>query len=161
MGNNFCALCINTSKKQKVVEVVKIDGKILTFKEPILVKDVLVSFSSGIGLTKEASEHLPPCYELKKGKVYYMLPSLTCEKKTSVVSEVSSFSSMAGNDQKDGGIKRIKIVITKKRLQELLKKQISVEEVLLEVEKKTNTCVLDNSRSSWKPELESIPEGSD
>jgi hypothetical protein len=55
-----------------------------------------------------------------------------------------------------GGVKRIKVVITKQQLQQLLKKEISLEEVLLGLEQKSSS--LDSPRN-WKPKLESIPEG--
>ncbi|KAB5524051.1 hypothetical protein DKX38_021800 [Salix brachista] len=55
-----------------------------------------------------------------------------------------------------GGVKRIKVVITKQQLQQLLTKEISFEEVLLGLERKSSS--LDSPRN-WKPKLESIPEG--
>ncbi|XP_059434676.1 uncharacterized protein LOC132167683 [Corylus avellana] len=129
----------------RVLQVVKMDGKVLEFSTPTTVKDILVNFSgTGIGLSKEASEHLPPNYELKMGKVYYMLPA-----------DISS----TPHDDVDIGVKRIKIVITKQQLQDLLTKQISVEDVLLGLEKQT--CDSLDSPKNWKPKLESIPEGSE
>lgn len=137
-----CGMKDVAEKRGGVLQVVKMDGKILEFTTPINVKDILVNFSgSGIGLSKEDSEHLPPDYELKMGKVYYMLPS----------ADVSS---------NNMGVKRIKIVITKQQLQDLLAKQISVEDVLLGLEKRTCDDSLDSPRN-WKPKLESIPEGSE
>lgn len=140
-------LCITdvAGKRERVLQVVKMDGKVLEFSTPTIVKDILVNFSgTGIGLSKEASEHLPPNYELKTGKVYYMLPA-----------DISS----TPHDDVDIGVKRIKIVITKQQLQDLLTKQISVEDVLLGLEKQT--CDSLDSPKNWKPKLESIPEGSE
>ncbi|XP_062119990.1 uncharacterized protein LOC133834401 [Humulus lupulus] len=151
MGNYSCTLCRRlvpcSTKQGEVVRVVKIDGKVLTFMEPILVQDVVVKVSgdtnsSVIGLSKEAlsSETLPLDYELKLGKVYYVV--------TSINKNPSGISSM---DKEVGGVKRIKIVITKQQLKELLNKQISMEEVLLSGMEKSSTA-------NWKPNLESIPE---
>jgi hypothetical protein len=166
MGNCFALckpskrLCIRdhvAAKSRRVIQVVKMDGKIMEFSTPIIVKDILVNFSgSGIGLSKEASEHLPPNYELKMGKAYYMLPSI------SSVCTPADISSTTADDEKastGGGVKRIKIVITKQQLQDLLTKQISVEDVLLRLEKQT--CDSVDSLKNWKPKLESIPEGSE
>ncbi|CAK7324272.1 unnamed protein product [Dovyalis caffra] len=144
----FIGSCIRfpETKHEEVLQVVKTDGKVLEFSNPILVKDILVNFSgSGIGLTKEAIEHLPPSYELKLGNVYHILPPAP------VISPV-----VDREEEASGGVKRIKVVITKQQLQQLLTKEISVEEVLLGLEQKSSS--LDSPRN-WKPKLESIPEG--
>lgn len=157
MGNCFvlCKPCIGmvATKHGRALQVVKMDGKILEFSMPILVKDILVNFSgSGIGSSKEAYEHLPPNYELKIGKTYYLLPSVSAVDTTSPA-DISS----AAETDKGNGVRRIKIVITKQQLQELLTKQVSVEEVLSGLEKRTWNTV--DSSTNRKPKLESIPEG--
>ena len=96
-------------------------------------------------------KRLPDDYELKIGKVYHVLPCLSYKQ---------SFS--PANDESSDGIKRIKIVITKQQLKDLLAEQISVEEVLSGMmEKKTSLCTTADHHSAeyWKPNLESIPEG--
>ncbi|KAM1070415.1 hypothetical protein ACFX13_002258 [Malus domestica] len=131
------------SKEDKVLRVLKTDGKVLEFRAPTLVKDILSNFSGvGISLSKQASEQLSPDYKLKLGKVYYMIP----------------LPSSAENDS--AATRRIKIVVTKQRLQELLTKQISVEEVLSASgpEKKASSSCVDSSKI-WKPKLKSITEG--
>ncbi|KAL3574694.1 hypothetical protein D5086_022795 [Populus alba] len=141
---------IAEAKQEKVLQVVKTDGKVLEFSTQILVRDLLVNFSgSGIGLTQEGIEehHLPPGYKLNLGNVYYLLPSAP------VISPV-----IDGDDQASGGVKRIKVVITKQQLQHLLTKEISVEEFLLGRAEKVLS--LDSPRN-WKPYLEPIPEGSE
>ncbi|KAJ6418877.1 hypothetical protein OIU84_002116 [Salix udensis] len=147
----FIGSCVRVAEARhgRVLQVVKTDGKVLEFNTPILVRDILANFSgAGIGLAREGIEHhLPPGYELKLGNVYYILPSAP------VISPV-----VDGEDQASGGVKRIKVVITKKQLQHLLTKEISVEEVLLGLEQKSSS--LDSPRN-WKPNLEPIPEGSD
>ncbi|XP_015878627.3 uncharacterized protein LOC107414932 [Ziziphus jujuba] len=163
-----CIPDASITKEGKVLKIVKTDGKILTFRDPVLVKDILVKLTgSGIGLSKEATENLPPDYRLNLGKVYYLLPNSPDSEARSFSNPAgnsSSISSIAGKDNKEGGIRRIKIIIPKQQLQELLAKQISVEEILsgLNHKKSSNPAVLDNtSPSSWKPKLESIPEGSE
>ncbi|KAL6320437.1 hypothetical protein AAG906_007134 [Vitis piasezkii] len=149
MGNCF-ALCILS--KRRVLWVVKRDGKMIQFRGPILVKDVLVNFSGlGVGVSREALQHLPSDYELKIGKVYYLLPC-PCSSGGSVSApEVSSMADDGG--QKGSGMKRIKVVITKQQLQDLLSKQISLEELLL------SQSVDLSSPRNWKPKLDPIPEG--
>ncbi|BFG23589.1 hypothetical protein CerSpe_098630 [Prunus speciosa] len=64
MGN-----CFVLSKQEKVLRVVKTDGKVLEFRAPTLVTDMLMNISgSGISLSKQASELLPPNYKLKLGR---------------------------------------------------------------------------------------------
>ncbi|KAJ6373515.1 hypothetical protein OIU78_029243 [Salix suchowensis] len=160
MGNCLAHICVRPpfvgscigfphAKHEKVLQVVKTDGKVLESSTPIHVKDISLKFSgSGIGLTKKAIEHLPPSYELKPGNVYYILPPL-----------IPGTSPAADREEASGGggVKRIKVVITKQQLQQLLTKEISFEEVLLGLERKS-TSSLDSPRN-WKPKLESIPEG--
>nr|XP_034908008.1 uncharacterized protein LOC118043986 [Populus alba] len=114
----FIGSCIGfpQAKHEKVLHVVKTDGKVLEFRAPVLVKDIAVNFpGSGTSPVVDREE------------------------------EASS-----------GGVKRIKVVITKQQLHQLLKKEISLEDVLLGLEQKSSS--LDSPRN-WKPKLESIPEG--
>ncbi|XP_022734016.1 uncharacterized protein LOC111287622 [Durio zibethinus] len=121
-------------------------------RAPLLVKDILEKFSgSGIGLSKTVTQHFPLNYELKIGKVYYILPSVDPVGDPTPESN----SSMADTRQADG-VKRIKVVITKQELQQLLTKQISVEEVLAGLENRNGNFVV--STRHWKPKLESISE---
>ena len=172
MGNYSCTLCktslasciitSSSAKQGKVLEVVKTDGKILTSVVPILVKDVLVRVSGegwGISLSKEASsECLPLDYQLKLGKVYYVLPC-PASAAESFSAKPSAISSIAtARDEAGVGVKRIKIVITKQQLKELLTKQISMEEVLSGLKKSQATWSSVDRIANWKPNLESIPE---
>ncbi|MBA0773577.1 hypothetical protein Gotri_008844, partial [Gossypium trilobum] len=84
---------VKAKPDQKVIQVVKTDGKILEFRAPLLVKD------------------------------------------------------------------RIKVVITKQELQQLLAKQVSVQEVLAGLEKRNGSFV--ESPRNWKPKLDSILEEND
>ena len=123
MGN-----CLVLSKENKVLRVLKTDGKALELRAPALVKDILSNFSGvGISLSKQASEQLSPDCKLKLGKVYYMIP----------------LPVSAENDS--AATRRIKMVITKQQLQQLLTKKISLQEVL-------------SDSKIWKPKLKSIPE---
>lgn len=128
----------------KVVRVAKPDGKVLEFSSRVHVKDILTNFPAfGVGVSKESAEPLSPEYELKAGRLYYLLPS-----KRSPSNLTSIGSKEPGN-----GIKRIKVVITKQQLEKLVTKQISVEDILSEIQ--TVGVDLPNNR---KPKLDSIPE---
>ncbi|XP_057951316.1 uncharacterized protein LOC131146054 [Malania oleifera] len=70
--------------------------------------------------------------------------------------ESRASSCIADKEQLAAGVTRIKLVITKQQLQDLLRKQVSVEEVVAGVENRA-FC----SATAWKPKLESIPEGSE
>lgn len=134
----------------KVVKVAKQDGKILEFSSPILVKHVLTNFSAlGIGASKEASEFLSPDYELKAGRLYYLLGSLPC----------SSSVSSIGNTKASSKTKRVKVVITKKQFEQLVSKQICIQDILSfsKVHHQTSSDL----PSSWRPKLDSIPEGNE
>ncbi|KAM7268093.1 hypothetical protein ACFE04_010259 [Oxalis oulophora] len=151
MRNCIAFSCIRVvkgaKKKQKrVLQVVRIDGKVLEFKHPLLVKDILANLSStstiGVGLSREAdSVHLSLDYELKLGTIYYILPGHSA----------SSESKEGG-----GGVTRIKLVITKQQLKLLLTKQMSLEKVIILEDRKRVSN--DFPRNRWKPMLESIPE---
>ncbi|CAJ2667345.1 unnamed protein product [Trifolium pratense] len=143
MGN-YLALCkpisrscyiFDTMEKHvKFVRVTKEDGKILEFSSPIYVKDILTNFpANSIGVTKNATETLSQDDELKGGKLYYMIPHKEAEP--------------------EAGIKRIKVLITKKQLQQLVTEQISLHELLSVV--KTDGV---NLRCDKKSILDSIPE---
>lgn len=135
------------SKQSKVVRVVKLDGKIIEFSSPILVKDVLKNFPElHLGASNEASEseHLCPDYELRAGRLYFLLRS-QCGS--------SSNGSSIGNSEMASGSKRVKIVITRKQLEMLVSKQISLEDVLSQGHYRN----FDLS-SNCKGKLDSIPE---
>ncbi|KAF8412063.1 hypothetical protein HHK36_000016 [Tetracentron sinense] len=159
MGNCF-ALCRpnwNSSDRVattghhriNVLRVVKTDGKILEYRASILVKDLLVNFSGyGVSLSKEASQHLTPNYELKIGQLCYLLPSPGSVNPTGISSDCTSVR-----------IKRIKVIITKQQLQELLSKKASVEEMLTGLRKGIWDGV--DSSPSWRPKLKTILEESE
>lgn len=124
-----------------MLKIVKMDGKVLEYKTSLLVKDLLVSFKGcGVGVTQKCTQYLPPDYELKLGHFYYLLP--------------------LDNLEPLDGVKRIKVVISKQQLQELLSKKVSVEEVLLGSMQRS-AFGSPHSMSSWRPVLETITEGNE
>ncbi|PSS32960.1 Protein of unknown function DUF4228, plant protein [Actinidia chinensis var. chinensis] len=155
---NCVVLCKPKTKTCKILQIVKVDGKILKLTAPITVKELLVNFSGlGVAVSKRASQYLPPTYELKIGKKYYLFP---CPNTTGFIINPVQASSTVETEQ-DGGVKRIKVVITRQQLQELLKKQLSVEDVVSGMERGKNSSSVEAPSTFWRPRLEPIPEGSE
>lgn len=116
------------------------DGKVIKFKSPLLVKDLLNNFEGiGVRSSRKAPNNLPSDFKLKLGKVYYLLPSKVAEKQEDAPTPVN----------------RIKVVITKKQLQELLANTTSIEQVLFGNGDKSSSI---DAPAPWRPRLESIPE---
>lgn len=159
MGNCLVLLRPHTSSwvdfsgNRKVLKVVKSDGKILEYRVSIFVKDLLLNFDGyGVGVSQSATQHLQPNYELRVGHVYYLLPT-----DVSVSSaEESSPKNRAGSAD---GAKKIKVIIIKQQLEELLSKKMSMEDVLTSVRIEAVDGV--SRTESWRPKLETIPEGNE
>lgn len=140
-------------KQGKVLKIVKLDGKVLEFTSPTLVKDVLVDFNGFvIGLSKDSSHILSPNFELKMGQVCYLLPAVPSPQST-IFPPLYSF--MEDSDT-TSSTKRIRIVLTKKELQKLLAKQVSLEELIMQQPTLCSNHI--SSSSTWKPSLAAIPE---
>ncbi|KAK4273841.1 hypothetical protein QN277_017158 [Acacia crassicarpa] len=128
------------AKQGRIVRVAKPDGNILEFRTPIAAKQILQDFPAFfICVSKETSQPLSPDHRLKAGTLYYLLPHVSL-----------------GISDEDSGTKRVKIVITKQQLEQLVAKQISLEDVLSNVQSRTV-----DSPNSWRPQLDSIPEGNE
>lgn len=144
------------ARHKKVLQVVKEDGKILEYRAPMLVKDMLIKFPGyGFALSPEALQPLPPSYQLKAGHVYHLLPLYDPVQIASPAHNSPSVDLDSAN-----GTKRIKVIITKHQLQELLLQKVSVEEMLSGLQKDAWDGV-HSSVKRWRPLLETIPEGSE
>ncbi|GAB4858604.1 hypothetical protein Ancab_010078 [Ancistrocladus abbreviatus] len=149
MGNSL-TLCKASCKLEgetkvrigKVLQVMKFDGKMLEFRASLLVKDLLASHpNSYVGVFREATQPLPPDYKLKIGKIYYLLPFP---------------KSYLDDERNPAGGKRIKVVITKQQLRQLLTKEIGVEDLVFGANQRA--CGSQVSSTAWMPTLEVIPE---
>ncbi|KAG6436356.1 hypothetical protein SASPL_101252 [Salvia splendens] len=121
-------LKLSIGRRGKVLQVVKEDGKIIEFKSAVLVKQLLLNFRGfGVKQSKPSGKFLPPSFELHLGKTYYL-----CPWKCPVPAEDAAAE-----------VKRIKIVITKKQLEEMLSKQTNPSADLAAI---------------WRPSLFPIPE---
>ncbi|KAK0585305.1 hypothetical protein LWI29_026532 [Acer saccharum] len=150
--------------EEKVVKVMKTDGKILEYKAPMKVHQVLSEFSGHALSDSSLPEtfHLHQDVKLLGGNLYYLvpLPPLPSPKKKKVrFSDHREEEKEGDHGQGTGNIVRIKLVISKQQLQELLQKGgISVHDMVSQLQgKQTTNDHVDNCKG-WKPELESIPE---
>ncbi|KAE9608824.1 hypothetical protein Lal_00020182 [Lupinus albus] len=139
MGNSLSP-CLCISKQGKFVRVAKPDGKVLEFSSPIHVKDILNKFPDfGVCVSKEETSHpLSLDHELKTRRLYHLIPSML---------------SSPNINTTQGNTKRIKVVITKQQLEKLVTKQISIEDILTEVQ-----TVSVDFPNKQKPKLDPIPE---
>ncbi|GAB2293918.1 hypothetical protein Dimus_028132 [Dionaea muscipula] len=154
MGNSTCKLArmggielerdesddvrVRSPKTRKVLQVVKLDGKIIEFDAPIIVKDLLAMYPSlyYIGAFRGSMQPLPLHHKLKVGGIYYLLSS---------------------SHDSPCQVKRVKMVITKQQLKLLLSKGIIVD---MDDNNNNNKEPhrSDDSTTAWRPTLEAIPE---
>ncbi|KAH8504722.1 hypothetical protein H0E87_012094 [Populus deltoides] len=153
-----------------VIKVMKPDGKILEYQAPIKVQQVLSDFSGhAIADSLQAFQHLPPDTNLLGGDhLYYLvplqLPSPQAKKKKVRFSIPEE--EVKDVQEKTSTVVRIKLVISKQELQEMLRKGgVSVDDMVSHLQgqqrvQKVDISGSDSEHKGWKPELESIPERS-
>ncbi|XP_060211381.1 uncharacterized protein LOC132638559 [Lycium barbarum] len=165
--------------QEKVVKVMKTDGKILEYKAPIKVHQVLSQFSGHVisNSLQVIDQNLQPDDDMLGGKIYYLLPMLPVlpPPKPATKKKVKFADDQLVEEkakQKTDAV-RIKLVITKKELQAWL---MSTEGGLITVDPITNHRVQNEQISTndikssvikdystdqgkgWKPVLDDIPE---
>ncbi|KAK8540106.1 hypothetical protein V6N13_048804 [Hibiscus sabdariffa] len=142
--------------EDRVIRVMKTDGKILEYQAPIKVEQVLLDFS-GHALSDSFTgyQHLQQDEKLLPGLLYYLIP-IPSPSKTSKRKKVR-FTNIP-DEQGSTGVVRIKLIISKKELQELVQKGVSAHD--MQSKQNTNGVSVDddNCRRKWKPALESIDE---
>ncbi|XP_047963798.1 uncharacterized protein LOC125208257 [Salvia hispanica] len=149
MGNCLVA------EQKSVISVMKTDGKIIEYKSPIKVHQILCEYSHHAITDKlPVVKHLHPNTELLRGRLYYLLPLPVPAKKKK---RVRFSDDVVEEERRRGtGAVRIKVVISKKELQAMLAKEgVSVEEMITEVRKEPLKI---DSKSIGLKGLESIPE---
>ncbi|KAM3324938.1 hypothetical protein P3S67_000062 [Capsicum chacoense] len=149
--------------QEKVVKVIKTDEKILEYKAPIKVHQILSQFPNHVisNSLQIIDQNLLPNDDMLGGKIYYLLPILP--RKPAVKKKVK-FADESKN------VVRIKIVISKKELEALLMSNggglIAVDHSVKKEHVIANdilkcSVVEDNSidrSKGWKPVLDNIPE---
>ncbi|KAK6126380.1 hypothetical protein DH2020_039880 [Rehmannia glutinosa] len=138
----------------------KTDGKILEYKSPIKVHQVLSEFPHhAISDKLPVIKHLHPNTEMLQGHLYYLLPlpvpPQPIKKKTTTKKAVRfSDDVLELGDGGENGVVRIKVVISKQELQAILSNGgVSVDDVISKVQKKDDLVI----SKGWSPALESIP----
>ncbi|KAL1821259.1 hypothetical protein ACET3Z_016128 [Daucus carota] len=148
--------------QDNLVQVMKMDGKILEYKAPLKVHQILAEYSGhAISRTLPVPQHLRPDADLCAGQFYYLLPvpvpSLELDK------EYSNTKEVAGKENR--GVVRIKLVVRKNDLEEMLSKGGTIEDMILQLQNeqlvdsfKNLDCDAAKNSKGWKPVLASIPE---
>lgn len=135
--------------QENIVRVMKTDGKILEYKTPLKVHQVLSEYSGhAISRTLPVTQHLRADAELRAGMLYYLLPVPI----PSPELEYSSTEEAAGEE--NHGVVRIKLVIRKQDLEEMLSEGGTIEDIISQLQIKQ----LVNSFKKLDNELPSIPE---
>lgn len=162
--------------REQVIRIMKPDGKILEYRAPMRVYQVLTEFSGhAISETASVIKHLRPETKLLGGHLYYLVnlplpPKGPAKKKKKVRFSDPEVEEEAAGDidqQQESSNKtttpsvvRIKLVISKQELQEMLKKGgVSVGDMVSQLQSSEKRTDSDRDREAWKPVLESIPEG--
>ncbi|KAI3832642.1 hypothetical protein MKW98_002188 [Papaver atlanticum] len=172
MGN-----CLITQVTESV-EVMKTDGSVLEYKTPLRVHEVLSEFAGhAISDTPPVHHHLWPHAEMFSGSLYYLLPPAL------LLPSSSSFSGYSDTEKKLHGsinprnkhrtrtstnVARIKVVITKRELKEMLSKKEIVSSSFQEIisqnhnkeTSKQDSYTVDDAENckEWRPILVRIPE---
>ncbi|OMO82231.1 hypothetical protein CCACVL1_12015 [Corchorus capsularis] len=111
-------------------------------------------------------QHLRPDAKLLGGQLYYLIPIPSPSQKSKKKKVRFSDPEVTDEQGSPAGVVRIKLVISKQELQELLQKEgVSVRDVVSQIQSKESTKAMDTSESDggddcrgWKPVLESIAE---
>ncbi|KAE8673035.1 fus3-complementing family protein [Hibiscus syriacus] len=135
MGNCLVA-------EDKVIRIMEPGGKILEYQPPINVQQVLSNFS-GHALSDSFSSfcHLRRDTKLLSGQLYYLVPLPSPSKKGKKKVRYSNPEVNNDDDQGNpGGVVRIKLIISKQELQELLDKGgVSAKDMVSQIQSKQNT----------------------
>ncbi|XP_008243571.1 PREDICTED: uncharacterized protein LOC103341796 [Prunus mume] len=149
--------------QENITKIMRPDGKILEYRADMKVYQVLSEFSGhAISETAPVYQHLRPDTKLLGGRLYYLVPLPLPPKKAS--QKKVRFANPEVEAEQETKVVRIKIVISKQELQEMLRKGgVSVDDLVSQLQSdrsidKTNSFNDDGNCEGWKPVLESIPE---
>ncbi|XP_074565111.1 uncharacterized protein LOC141821640 [Curcuma longa] len=138
-------------EKKKVVRIMRMDGQILHYQPPLKVQQVLNEFPGhSISDALPAITYLDPAMFMRRGRLYYLLPP------ENQIMETGDAV----------GVVRVKLVITKQQLKDMLSEGgIALDgmlSVLLREQRRKHSASGEKERPiEWRPTLESIPEGND
>lgn len=138
MGN---CLIVQTTRSE-AIKIMKMDGKTLTYDSPMKVYQILEGFPGHmISDPLSVPQQLSLMSDMVPGRQYCMLP---------VEKQIDH-----------GSVVRVKLVITKKELKEMLTKEASLDE-MVSLFQASDDPRKENDEDivrGWRPSLESIPEG--
>lgn len=156
--------------QENVIKVMKTDGKVLEYRAPMKAEQVLSEFSShALSETVPVLQHLQPDTRLSGGRLYYLVPlalqqaDVTKKTKKKIKKVRFANQDVDQEDVTEAGVMRVKLVIRKSELHEMLQKGgVSLEDIVSQSHERGNgntgdTFVTDNY-SKCKTVLESIPE---
>uniref|UniRef100_A0A5B6ZBW8 Uncharacterized protein n=1 Tax=Davidia involucrata TaxID=16924 RepID=A0A5B6ZBW8_DAVIN len=150
--------------QEKAIKVLKTDGKVLEYKAPIKVHQLLSEFAGhAISDTIPVFRHLRPDTELLGGHLYYLLPLPVLVPPPESDKKMLRFSNPQLEPGQGTGVVRIKLVISKQELEVMLRKGgVSIDDLVSQLQNKQNGAnKFDDENGKWKgwkPVLESIPE---
>ncbi|KAF5750514.1 hypothetical protein HS088_TW03G00851 [Tripterygium wilfordii] len=149
--------------EDKVIRVMKPDGKILEYRAPINVNQVTSEFS-GHAISDSLQvihHHLLPETKLLGGHLYYLEPLPSSPPEIRKKKKVR----FSNPETEESGVVRIKIIISKQELHEILQKEgVSADDMLSHLQFPEKVSKVDRSSEEeensnrWKPALESIAE---
>ncbi|KAF5186615.1 hypothetical protein FRX31_023794 [Thalictrum thalictroides] len=141
------------------------DGKILEYQSPLKVYQVLSEFTGhAISDTLPVHRHLCPEMDLLQGCLYYLLPPPLPSKETIKSATTVTVSNTKEGDKlkQSNGRVRIKIVVTKQELKEMLANGgLSINDMVSQLQNKIiskDKVDINGNCKGWKPLLQSIPE---
>ncbi|CAN0847046.1 Uncharacterized protein At1g66480 [Linum grandiflorum] len=157
--------------EEKVLKVMRPDGKILEYSTPILAHEVLSDFPAAASDSSSVQQHiLIPDAKLLGGKLYFLVP-IPCSTPQLAVKKVKKQSIKMEEESEEksgGGVVRIKLVISKQELEELLKRGgVSMRDMVSHLQGQQQQRMVkkvaeeeeeEENDDDWKPSLESIPE---
>ncbi|CAI9783313.1 unnamed protein product [Fraxinus pennsylvanica] len=148
----------------KVIKVIKTDGKILEYKAPLEVHQVLSEFSHhAISDKLPVVQYMNPNAKMIGGRLYYLLPLPVAPlHRTKKKNKTVRFADSVEEARESTGVVRIKLIISKQDLQAMLGKGgVSVDDMVLEQSTKKVDAIdrvgYTNCRG-WMPVLDSVPE---
>ncbi|KAA8516722.1 hypothetical protein F0562_016772 [Nyssa sinensis] len=150
--------------QEKVIKVMKTDGKILEYKAPMKVHQLLSEFSGhAISDALPVVQHLRTEAELLGGQLYYLLPLPVPPPEFN--KKMLRFSNSVVEGEEGSRVVRIKLVVSKQELEVMLRKgEVSIDDMISQLQKEKDMNGVakfddDGKCKGWKPLLESIPEG--
>lgn len=168
--------------REEFIMVTRSNCKIMEFTAPLVVKDPISAYPQHLVVHSQDAKcrSLSPNQKLLPGQLYRLLliPNSPSLSKEAVISEATStdnggitrekrastrLASSVKCVQNDSGTVRVKMVISKRKLEALLSecsgKEKSVEQVMMQLQcKGKEEQVAKRCCAGWRPSLQSIPE---